>query len=444
MADGSAGRPALGWYGDDFTGATDTLATLARAGQRTLLFMDVPDAAQLARAGTLDAIGIAGVSRALAPAAMQAELEPVGRFFAAQCVAVLHYKVCSTFDSAAQSGNIATAIATLRRHVDNGFVPIVGGQPNLGRYCVFGNLYARAGADGTVHRIDRHPTMSRHPVTPMHEADLLRHLQTLGLPGGGALHYPDYQQDAAGLDAQLESLLASLREADAGCQPVLLDVGAAPHLASVGGLIARQAARQRLLAVGASSVAQAWLAHHGQLPGDESADTLAPASGPVFVLAGSLSPVTARQIEAARAYQRLPFDPLRWLREPADEQACLDRVLAALSQGRHVLAHTGEGQADPGLTSEVARRTAAFVARVASAMAARGQPLRRLGVAGGDTSSQATRALGLWGLSYQASLGAGVTLCRTHSADPALDGVELMLKGGQVGAIDLFDRLVGR
>ncbi|HEY6136032.1 MAG TPA: four-carbon acid sugar kinase family protein, partial [Rubrivivax sp.] len=41
------------WYGDDFTGASDTLATLAVAGRRALLFLGVPTAAQRAAAGPL-------------------------------------------------------------------------------------------------------------------------------------------------------------------------------------------------------------------------------------------------------------------------------------------------------------------------------------------------------------------------------------------------------
>ena len=44
--------------------------------------------------------------------------------------------------------------------------PIVVGAPKLGRYCVFGNLFARHNVDGVVHRLDRHPTMSVHPTTP--------------------------------------------------------------------------------------------------------------------------------------------------------------------------------------------------------------------------------------------------------------------------------------
>ncbi|HEX4329730.1 MAG TPA: four-carbon acid sugar kinase family protein, partial [Burkholderiales bacterium] len=125
-------RPKIAWYGDDFTGATDTLLNAAAAGLRALLFTRVPSVEQLGRAGTLDAIGIAGAARSMSRAQIARELEPVGRFFAALEVPVLHYKVCSTFDSAPEVGNIAAAVHALRPHVASRFVPIVGGQPNIG------------------------------------------------------------------------------------------------------------------------------------------------------------------------------------------------------------------------------------------------------------------------------------------------------------------------
>ena len=62
----------IGWYGDDFTGATDTLATLAERGLKALLFLRIPSAAQLSAAGPLDALGIAGAARSMAPDAMRA------------------------------------------------------------------------------------------------------------------------------------------------------------------------------------------------------------------------------------------------------------------------------------------------------------------------------------------------------------------------------------
>ena len=173
--------PEYGWYGDDFTGATDTLAELARRGMRALLFLNHPDAARLESAGHLDAVGIAGSSRAMAPTAMADELAPVDRLFRDLGVRVLHYKCCSTFDSAPETGSIGAALRALRPFFPSPFRPIIGGQPNLGRYTLYGNLFATAGIGGTVHRIDRHPTMHAHPVTPMAEADFRLHLAAQGL-----------------------------------------------------------------------------------------------------------------------------------------------------------------------------------------------------------------------------------------------------------------------
>ena len=134
----SSTAPRLAFYGDDFTGATDALATAARAGLRSLLFFDVPTPMQLRRAGPLDCLGIAGATRALAPEGMQTALRPVARFFAGLGPRVIHYKVCSTFDSAPQAGNFAVAIEALRAAAPGaGPLFVVGGQPSLGRYCLF-------------------------------------------------------------------------------------------------------------------------------------------------------------------------------------------------------------------------------------------------------------------------------------------------------------------
>lgn len=437
----------LGWYGDDFTGATDTLAALAHARLRALLFMGIPTPSQLAAVGPLDAIGIAGAARAMGPEAMQAELAPVGHFFAGLRVPVLHYKVCSTFDSAPTIGSIGTAIKALRPHVANAFVPIVGGQPNIGRYCAFSNLFAAAGTGGVVHRIDRHPTMSRHPVTPMHEADLRLHLAAQGLPELGAIHYPAYDESDAAQDTLLNGELARIAtRSGIELRPVLFDIAHTSHLAAVGRFIWQHALRQRLLAVGSSSVVQALAAHRAGPDGAAvfSVPRLTPASGPVFALSGSLSPVTARQVEAATGYERLPADVSRLVSEPGYAEQLVERVTAGLRAQQNVLVHTEtpDGAAsDTTQARPVAQATAALVARVVHRMAGIA-PLQRIGIAGGDTSSHVVQALGLWGLSYQTTMAPGVTLSRAHSENPVLDGLELMLKGGQMGGADLFGRLV--
>ena len=422
-------RPRYGWYGDDFTGATDTLATLASAGLRATLFMGIPSAAQLEQAGPLDAIGIAGAARAMAPAAMQAELDPVGRFFAELGVPVLHYKCCSTFDSAPDKGSIGAAVAALRPHVPNAFVPIVGGQPNLGRFCAFSTLFAAAGTGGEVYRLDRHPTMSCHPVTPMHEADLRKHLALQGLPDIAAIHLPAY---ANGLETRLDMLPQA--------PAVLFDVMSGADLAAAGQAIWRRATTLPLLAVGPSSVAQAMVAAWNLPAPAPTTSSLLRADGPVLILAGSLSPVTRRQVAAATAFQHVTVDTQLLVDDPAYPDVTVTRITDQLRAGRHVLAYTAADDMpiDTTRSTAIAAATAKLLATILDRVS-----LRRVGVAGGDTSSQAVQALELWGLSYATSLAPGVAVCRTHSTKPGRNGIELMLKGGQMGHSELFDCFVG-
>ncbi|WP_419899891.1 four-carbon acid sugar kinase family protein [Roseomonas sp. USHLN139] len=421
--------PRIGWYGDDFTGATDTLANLARRGKRALLFLRPPSAAELAEAGPLDALGIAGATRAMTPDEITRVLTPVGRFFRDAGVEVLHYKICSTFDSAPDRGSIGAALAALRPAFPHRCLPILGGQPDLGRYCLFGNLFAAAGTGGEVFRLDRHPTMRAHPVTPMQEADLRLHLAAQGL--APLAHLPFTAQGEA-LDAAFDAALAVPQQA------LLLDVAREEDLAPLGRLLWREAARAPLLAAGASGLAQALAA---AWPGAAPAallpePPLEAADGPVLVMVGSLSPVSRAQTEAAAGFTRLAADPARLLTEAAHRAALREAAQRLLRAGRHVLLVTDP----PGGSAPPARDVALATADLLAALLAEA-PVRRLGIAGGDTSSLATQGLDLWGLSYRTTLAPGVTLCRAHSRDPRLDGMELMLKGGQMGPPDLFTRL---
>jgi len=74
--------------------------------------------------------------------------------------------------------------------------------------------------------------------------------------------------------------------------------------------------------------------------------------------------------------------------------------------------------------------------------------LRRSGVkrgvvAGGDTASHAGRQLGVHALTFAAPIAPGAPLCRAHTDDPALQGLELVFKGGQVGRDDFFETVLG-
>ncbi|WP_100964657.1 four-carbon acid sugar kinase family protein [Bosea sp. FBZP-16] len=419
--------PCYGWYGDDFTGATDTLATLAEAGQRALLFLQIPTAQQLASAGSLDAVGIAGATRAMAPEAMARELEEAGRFFATLGIGLLHYKCCSTFDSAPDVGSLGAAARALRPHFPNPCLPVIGGQPNLGRYCLFGTLFAAAGAGGVVHRIDRHPTMSVHPVTPMGEADLRRHLQAQGLERAALVDYRSHEGE--GGRRALDAALAGAPEA------VLFDVSRPSDLAAIGALLRERMSAGPMLAIGASSVAQA-IAGFPQTPKAEMPKLARSASGGnLLALVGSLSPVTRAQVELAQGYERIAIDPARLTREPAYLEALRIEALASLEQS-NVMLITDKPAGVPAETGKVAAATGALLRAIMS-----DARIKRLVVAGGDTSTLAIRALDLWGLSYRSPCTPGAPLCRAHSDDPRLDGLDIVLKGGQMGTPDFFNRV---
>ena len=107
------------FYGDDFTGSTDALESLSQAGAKTMLFLDPPSAEQLSRFPHLDAIGVAGLTRAMRPEEMAETLRPAFTSLRELGVSIVHYKVCSTFDSSPEIGSIGRA-AEMGREIFRG------------------------------------------------------------------------------------------------------------------------------------------------------------------------------------------------------------------------------------------------------------------------------------------------------------------------------------
>jgi uncharacterized protein YgbK (DUF1537 family) len=224
---------------------------------------------------------------------------------------------------------------------------------------------------------------------------------------------------------------------------VLFDVADAAQLGTIGQVLWARALRNTLLAVGPSSVVDALAAALGPHNGTQPLrHVVAPAPGPVLVLAGSLSPVTARQVAAAQSFDIVWLDaPAMALRDAAALERHARDIAGRLAGGRNVLACTRPPRQLPleeGIDSKALALAGGDLLAGVLAMV----PLQRVGVAGGDTSSHGVQALDAWGLSYVADMGAGTSLCRVHSDDAALDGLEIMLKGGQMGSDDVFERLV--
>ena len=442
----------LAFYGDDFTGSTDAMEALALSGLRTVLFLSPPTREFLRqRFPDLRCIGVAGTSRAMSPAEMDAQLEPILCELWSLNAPLTHYKVCSTFDSAPEVGSIGHVADMVRRALTAGdTMSVLAGAPPLRRYTIFGNHFAAAGDD--VFRLDRHPTMSRHPVTPMHEADLRVHLSRQTQASIGLMSLPELAGDEGSVDARHVRTLESKPDL------LLYDCADDQNLRTVGRLIWQQAQRAQHFAIGSSGVEYALAAHwraSGVIPAARATfKPVAPVSQ-LIVVSGSASPMTAAQIHWASEHGfdciRAPTEELCRPQGTDTVRVLAERAYSSLSAGKSVVIYTAAGPDDPsiratratlatgggGTSGNTAKSLGSALGRIARDLLTR-TGLRRVVVAGGDTSSYATQELGLYGLEMLAELTPGAPLCRGYSEDPKFDGLEIALKGGQMGKADYF------
>lgn len=454
-------RLRLAFYGDDFTGSTDALEVLAFAGLRCALFLEAPTVETLDALGPFDAIGVAGESRSMSPEELDLHLPQVLSALAALPVPLVHYKVCSTFDSSATVGSIGRVMDLAREAFGPGPIPIVAATPALGRYCVFGTLFARSGTDGLVYRIDRHPIMSRHPTTPMSEADLALHLAAQTGQAIAKFTLPQYEAGLPAMDAELVRITADQPGA------ILFDGTTPAHLTQVGRMLEQMASDSKvpLFCVGSSGLEYAvtqWWRDAGEAAAVDTARyERFDGVKQVLAVSGSASPLSRMQVDAAIAqgFIDLPVDASSLVAEErweAELARLHDAAVAALQAGHSVMVHTARGPDDDriaamtsllmsrGMSRETARhaggrllaqRLGRFVEGVLHAV-----PVERLLVSGGDTSSHVTQHLAPDALVIAARLAPGAPLCRVLSTRPHLAGLQIALKGGQMGQPDYFVR----
>lgn len=443
----------LAYYGDDFTGSTDAMEALTAAGVPTVLCLEAPTPALLARFPEVRCVGLAGSSRGRAPAWMDDQLPAAFASLAALGAPILQYKVCSTFDSSAEVGSIGRAIDLGVQQMGGGWSPMIVGAPRLKRYQMFGNLFAAV--DGVGYRLDRHPTMSRHPVTPMNEADLGLHLAQQTARRIELIDMLQLRGGAADADTRLAALAA-------GDTPVvLIDVLDEETLAAAGRLVweGRGEGVFSASSSGLQYALAAWWRACGLLPATPSL----PDALPVPVIAavsGSCSPVTAGQIRWARAngfcVERLDLPSAL---DQRTAQAEVERVVSvaveAVRRGDSVVVYSAEGPDDPAVTGfDAIAQSAGLTRHAAARQVGRAladvmcqlldcAELSRVVVAGGDSSGEVASALGITALSVVAGLAPGAPLCRVWSDLPQRDGLEIVLKGGQIGDAGFFGSVRG-
>ena len=450
----SSGLPAgtlLAFCGDDFTGSSAVMEVMTFAGLPAVMFVEVPTAEQLSRFAGYRAIGVATIARAQPPNWMDIHLPEVFQALAQLKAPMTHYKVCSTLDSSPTVGSIGRAIDIGVRIFSAKpgaavWQPLVVAAPAIGRYQAFGNLFAAH--EGSIHRLDRHPVMQRHPVTPMDEADVRLHIAGQTRRAIGLVDLVAMKRGAG-----LELLEAELR---LGRSIISLDVVDDETLQWVGGLI-WNGRGQGIFAIGSQGVEYALVAHWratGMLSAIADREP-APDRSQIVCVSGSISAVTAAQIKWAEGNgfefialaAEASLDARLW---EAEVDAALLSAHASLSRGLSPIVATARGPNDPAVAKLRAKLSSSTFdsvtvnARIGSGLGkimrglVRGGGVKRGAVTGGDSSGFAMRALGGYALEAIAPIAPGAPLCRVFSTDAQMDGFEIALKGGQMGEIDFF------
>lgn len=438
----------FGYYGDDFTGSTDALEALSRGGVKTLLFLGLPDERAESLAKEFDAIGMAGTTRSMRKEDIQKEVTQAFGWFSKFSFEHIHYKVCSTLDSSPDYGNIGVAIEAGQKMFNTSWVPFLVGTPDLGRWIAFGQLFARD-RDGRIYRLDRHPTMRRHPVTPMDEADVGRHLAKQTSQPMVCFQLPDLRETEEIQRSRLESMIS---EDPYGI--VIFDTVDHADLKQCGNHLRWIASQFGPFTAGSSAVESAYV-----LSGDKRDERAMPVNNlgsvsPLLVVSGSASPKTQSQIQYGReqGWEILSMEPWNWFRGE-DENTVLsgivERAEEALRRGQDVVLCTCEGPDDPAInrTKEAAQEAGwenplhwigklqgKALRKILESVA-----LKRVCIAGGDTSGYVASELGIYALEFGARIDPGAPLCIARSH--VFDGLQISLKGGQVGSTDYFERV---
>ena len=410
----------LGAIADDFTGATDLANTLVRGGMRTVQMIGVPSEPA---PGDVDAVVVALKSRTAPAAEAVAESLAALSWLTRHGVAQVIFKVCSTFDST-EAGNIGPVADALLDSLGAPFAPVCPAFPANGRTVYQGHLFVGAS-------LLNESGMEKHPLTPMTDANLVR---VLGRQSRGTVGLVPYATVEAGAAATRRALMG-MREQ--GNRYAIVDSVSDRHLLTLG-----EAASGLPLLVGGSGIAMGLpenFRRDGRLAEGIVADRLDVPDGHAAVLAGSCSRATLAQIGLARdCVPTLELDPLA---EP-DAKALAARALAwaerRLGERPVVIAASATPERVAQLQALVGREAAGALVETALAATAEGlvaRGVRRLVVAGGETSGAVVRRLTVRRLRIGPEIDPGVPWTLAEGAAAPL---LLALKSGNFGARDFF------
>lgn len=411
----------LGCVADDFTGATDLANTLVKAGMRTVQLLGVPRANL--KVPDSDCVIVALKSRSN-PAA-----EAVSMSLAAldwlrqQGAKQIYFKYCSTFDST-EKGNIGPVADALADALGAAFTVFNPSFPTNKRTVYKGYLFVGD-------ELLSESGMRNHPLTPMTDPSLVRVLQRQTRHKVGVVQYSTVVKGAAATRSAFDDLRKQ------GIRYAVLDSITDEHLMILG-----EACADMKLITGGSGMAMGLPANfvrQGLMKTGQSGQ-LPKVGGPTAVIAGSCSVATQGQVAFMKKdHDAFELDPIAIASGRDVAQDALNWAGGRLS-GKPVLIYsTATPEQVKAVQDKLGREHAgamveATMGKIAKGLVAKG--VRRLVVAGGETSGAVVGALGVEGLAIGPEIDPGVPWT-VSIGEPSL---ALALKSGNFGTQDFFTK----
>jgi 3-dehydrotetronate 4-kinase len=414
---------ALGCIADDYTGASDLANTLTRCGLRTVQTIGVPES-DLALPD-VDAVVVSLKSRSIEAGLAVLRSREAEKWLRGRGADHVLFKICSTFDST-DAGNIGPVMDALRTDSGATIVLVTPAFPETGRTVYQGNLFVGAVP------LNESP-LKDHPLNPMHDSNLVRVLARQSNTRVGLVDLADIARGPDAVRARLADLAAK------GFGAAIADAVFERDLETLGAV-----ALDHRLSVGASGLglglARALVVARRLKSNAPSAASDAAVGGAAACLAGSCSQATLQQIANAEAAMPvLHLDADQVVAGKAEARRALAWTRERLKKGPILIASSSTPDQVAALQARHGRDAAGHAIEQAMADIAAGlveAGVRRLVVAGGETSGAVVDRLGIPGFLVGTEIAAGVPVLRTVGAR---DGEMLLaLKSGNFGGPQFF------
>lgn len=414
---------ALGCIADDYTGASDLANMLTRCGLRTVQTIGVPDNALALP--NVDAVVVSLKSRSIEASQAVARSREADQWLRARGASHVLFKVCSTFDST-DAGNIGPVMDALREGSGDNIILVTPAFPGTGRTVYQGNLFV-----GNVPLNES--SLKDHPLNPMHDSNLVRVLARQSRFKVGLVDLAAVGEGAGAIRERLAEL------AKQGVSAAVIDAVFDRELEIIG-----QVALDHRLSVGASGMglglARGLIASGKVKPASSSPDQKA-IGGPVACLAGSCSQATLAQItQAEKSMPVLRLDPEEIVAGGAEAERALEWAQANIGKGPVLIASSSMPDQVSALQAKHGRDAAGHaieqtMAAISEGLVAAG--VRRLVIAGGETSGAVVDRLGIPAFLVGPEIAPGVPVLRCVGWGRG--EAVIALKSGNFGGPDFFN-----